>query len=126
MTSLSHSDLKVMSVVWSSGGEASASDICRALSPSYSRGAIYSFIRSCVAKGALERVDPGYVCRAKVDREDVRLLETKGLIERLYDGSVEELLVSLVKPGSVSSEEIGRLKALVRDAYVDIDAAERE
>jgi predicted transcriptional regulator len=126
MTSLSHSDLKVMSIVWSSGGEASASDICRVLSSNYSRGAIYSFIRSCVAKGALERVDPGYICRAKVDREDVRLLETKGLIERLYDGSVEELLVSLVKPGSVSSEEIGRLRALVRDAYIDIDGAEGE
>lgn len=115
---LTDAELEVMSVVWESGGRASAADIYAAISKGgCERAAVYQLIHRLIKKGMLERENPGFVCRALIGREEVQVEETKRLVDRLFGGSAERLLVALVDPKSVSTEEIERLRSMVKDVY---------
>lgn len=113
--SLSASELRVMNVVWDAGGEASARQIAEALaeSVSYTASGTYTIIHRCIGKGALERVDPGFRCRALVSRREVQDEQTGQLIDRLFGGSPEGLFAALVERTDVTPEEARRLHALV-------------
>ena len=117
---LSDGEFKVMSVVWDEGGATPARRVHEVLSgrdPSYERADTYQLIHRCIKKGALEREEPGFVCRALVERDEMQVKETKKLLDKLFGGSPERLLAALVEPGSASQEEIDRLRSLVRDVY---------
>ena len=117
---MSDGEFKVMSVVWDEGGATPARRVHEVLSgrdPSYERADTYQLIHRCIKKGALEREEPGFVCRALVERDEMQVKETKKLLDKLFGGSPERLLAALVEPGSASQEEIDRLRSLVRDVY---------
>lgn len=117
---LSDGEFKVMSVVWDEGGAVTARRVHEVLSsrdPSYERADTYQLIHRCIKKGALEREEPGFVCRALVGRDEMQVRETKKLLDKLFGGSPERLLAALVEPGAASQEEIDRLRSLVRDVY---------
>ena len=92
---LYESELKVMEVLWNDG-EASAKRIAEALKEqvAWSKTTTYTVIKKCVDKGAVERVDPGFMCRAKITREDAQRYETDELIDRFGEppASVKGLL----------------------------------
>ena len=116
-TALSDSELKVMDVVWREGGETTARRIGEALADrfGYSLSATYTLIGRCIKKGALQRVDPGYHCRALVTQEAVQNEETDGLIDRLFGGSADRLFAALVNRKKVSREVIDRLRQMADD-----------
>ena len=116
-TALSDSELKVMDVVWREGGETTARRIGEALANrfGYSLSATYTLIGRCIKKGAVERSEPGFVCRALVPREEVQRAETDELINKLYDGSADKLFAALLSSKKISREEIERLKKLIDD-----------
>ena len=116
-TALSDSELKVMDVVWREGGETTARRIGEALADrfGYSLSATYTLIGRCIKKGAVERSEPGFVCRALVPREEVQRAETDELINKLYDGSADKLFAALLSSKKISREEIERLKKLIDD-----------
>ena len=57
----------------------------------------------------------GFRCRALVSREKVRQQETRGLIDRMYGGSADRLVASLLDGKALSGEEIARLRRLVEE-----------
>ncbi len=116
---LSESELKVMTVIWDAGGEASAKEISDALAASdgISRAAVYSFIHRCIEQGAIQRVEPGFVCRALIDQEDVRATETRRFIDRLFGGSSDRLLATLVGADRLSSSDYDELRRVVAERY---------
>ena len=111
-TSLSEAELKIMDVAWDESG-ASARHIADVLARScgYSLSATYTLIGRCVKKGALRRVDPGYLCEPLVSREEIQNRETDGLVDRLFAGSVDKLFASLVSRGKLTGEQIDRLRS---------------
>ena len=86
-----------MDVIWSEG-EASASRIAGVLKERYGYDVttVYTLISRCIKKGAVERCEPGYVCRPLIPQEKVQAEETDGLIDRLFGGSVDKLFAALV------------------------------
>lgn len=54
----------------------------------------------------------------------MQVRETRRLANRLFGGSAERLLVSLVDPNATSQEEIDRLRTLVRDTFKDRGGAD--
>lgn len=112
---LSDSEMRVMNVVWANGGEASAKQISDALAEQvgYSASATYTLIHRCIKKGALERIDPDFLCRALVSREQIQAEETDRLVDRVFEGSADKLFAALVGRQKVSREEIARLRSLV-------------
>lgn len=114
---LSDSELRVMDVVWQQGGETTARHIGEELAErfGYSLSATYTLIGRCIKKGALQRIEPGYQCRALVTQETVQNEETDGLIDRLFGGSADRLFAALVSRKKVSHEEIDRLRQMADD-----------
>ena len=110
------SELKVLELLWD-GGELAAKDIAAQAQEQvgWSKTTTYTVLKKCVEKGLAERTDPGFRCRALVTREEVRRQETRGLIDRMYGGSADRLVASLLEGKALSGEEIARLRQLVED-----------
>ena len=110
------SELRILEILWTRG-ELTAKDIAAAAAEQvgWSKTTTYTVIKKCVAKGLVERIDPGFLCRPLVNREDVRRQETRDLIDRMYGGRADRLVASLLDGRSLDSGEIDRLRKMVEE-----------
>lgn len=110
------SELKVMDVLWRQGDK-TAKEISAILADAigWNVNTTYTVIKKCVAKGAIERTDPGFVCHALIAKEEVQQAETDELIGKLFDGSADKLFAALLGRKKLTAEQIARLKQIVDD-----------
>ena len=110
------SELKVMDVLWRQG-EMTAKQLSDILKDEtgWNMNTTYTVIKKCVAKGAIERMEPNFRCRALITKEDAQDAETDELIGKLYDGCADKLFAALLDRRKLSGVEIARLKALVAE-----------
>lgn len=110
------SELKVMEVLWKEG-EATAKHIADRLKEQvgWSKTTTYTLIKRCIDKGAIERIEPNFICRPAVTIEQARELETNELINKMYDGSTDQLIASLLGRKHMTKQEIERLKQLINE-----------
>ena len=108
------SELKVMDVLWKEG-DLPAKQISDILKEAigWNMNTTYTVIKKCIAKGAIERSEPGFLCHALIPKESVQEAETDELIGKLYDGSVDKLFAALLGRKKLSAEQINRLKQMV-------------
>ena len=108
------SELRVMDVLWREG-DLPARQIADVLTRQigWNINTTYTLIKRCIGKGAIERREPGFVCRALVSREQVKQEETQELIDRLFDGSADALFASLLGSKRVSEEQMQRLRRMI-------------
>lgn len=108
------SELKIMDVLWKKG-DATAREISAILKKKvgWNVNTTYTLIKRCIAKGAIERSEPHFMCRALVTKEEVQEQETTELINKVFDGSADLLFASLLNRKNLSPEEIERLKQIV-------------
>ncbi len=109
------SELKVMDTLWKAGGNLPAGQIAKILQEeiSWNRNTTYTVIKKCIAKGAIERSDPKFLCRALVTREQVQSYETGELIDKMFDGSRQKFFVAFLSDSKLTKEEIMQLKEMV-------------
>ncbi len=110
------SELKVMDVLWRAG-PVPARQVARELTEAlgWNVNTTYTLLKRCIQKGAAERTEPGFVCRALVPREAVQAAETDALIDRVYGGHAEALFAHLLSRRKLSAEELARLRQLVEN-----------
>lgn len=110
------SELKVMDVLWREG-DATAKHISDVLKAAvgWNMNTTYTLIKRCIKKGAIERSEPHFMCRALIPKEQVQEAETNELIDKIYDGSVDKLFASLLSREKLSAEQIQKLKQIVKD-----------
>ena len=113
------SELKIMEYLWQCTNvsqQVSAKDIAAEMARTvgWSKTTTYTVLKKCVEKGAVERHDPGFVCMPLVSMEQVQEYETRELINKMYKGSADLLVASLIGQQKLSSKEITRLKAMVK------------
>ncbi|MCL2574177.1 MAG: BlaI/MecI/CopY family transcriptional regulator [Defluviitaleaceae bacterium] len=108
------SELKVMEVVWEQKN-VTAKTIAEALAKSigWNKNTTYTVIKKCVEKGAIERVEPNFICRALVSKEDVQGAEIDELVNKLFGGSTELLFASLVGHKKLPDDMLEKLKKIV-------------
>ena len=108
------SELKVMEVLWGAG-EMPARQVAAVLKDStgWNVNTTYTLIKRCMEKGAVEREEPGFLCRALVSREQVQRSRTRELIDKVYGGQRESLFAALLDSEPISWEELRRLRALI-------------
>jgi BlaI family transcriptional regulator, penicillinase repressor len=108
------SELKVMDVLWKEG-TITAKKLAEVLSEQvgWNKNTTYTVIKKCIDKGAIERLEPNFLCRAILPKEQVQEQETTELINKVFDGSTEMLFASLLNTKKLSAKEIARLKQLV-------------
>lgn len=110
------SELKVMEVLWKQG-EIAARSIVDVLSTQvgWNKNTTYTVIKKCVEKGAIERKEPGFICKPVVLRDEVQQSETEQLIDKLFGGSSELFFSAFLKNKGISKEEADRLAKLIQE-----------
>ena len=110
------SELKVMDVLWKEGDRTAKqiSDILKA-EIGWNMNTTYTVIKKCIAKDAIERREPNFLCHALIPKAAVQEAETDELIGKLYDGSADKLFAALLGRKKLSAEQIAKLKQIVGD-----------
>ena len=108
------SELKVMDVLWREG-DLPAKAIAGTLTEEigWNVNTTYTLIKRCIAKEAIERSEPGFMCRALVSKEQVQQEETQELIDKVFDGSADKLFASLLGGRRISREQLEQLRRMI-------------
>ena len=108
------SELKVMDVLWREG-DLPAKAIARTLTEEigWNVNTTYTLIKRCIAKQAIERSEPGFMCHALVSKEQVQQEETQELIDKVFDGSADKLFASLLGGRRVSREQLEQMRRMI-------------
>ena len=108
------SELKIMNVLWLEG-DCTAKHVSDVLKEEtgWNMNTTYTLIKRCISKGAIERTEPNFMCRALIPKEEVQEAETNELIDKIYDGSADKLFAALLGRKKLSKEQIQKLKDIV-------------
>ena len=110
------SELKVMDVLWKEGDMPAKqiSDILKE-STGWNMNTTYTVIKKCIAKGAIERREPNFLCHALIARDVVQAAETEELLHKLFDTSPDLLFASLLGHQKLSKAQIDNLRRMVAE-----------
>lgn len=113
---LGDSELKVMDVLWKQG-DTTAKIVTDVMTERYgwNINTTYTLLKRCIKKGAVERIEPNFVCHALIPREQVQEQETDELLHKVFDGSVDKLFASLLGRKNLTDEQIEKLKEMVAE-----------
>lgn len=108
------SELKVMDVLWKEG-DTTAKQISNILNETigWNMNTTYTVIKKCIAKGAIERREPNFLCHALIAKDVVQASETEELLHKLFDNSPDLMFASLLGHQKLSKEQIERLRRMV-------------
>lgn len=108
------SELKVMDVLWRKG-DTTAKRISDILGEEigWNMNTTYTVIKKCIAKGAISRSEPNFVCHAEISKNQVQSDEISIFVDKLFDGAADKLVASLIDNKKLSQDEINRLKEMV-------------
>lgn len=103
-----------MNILWRDG-DTTAKRISELLQEEigWNRNTTYTLIKRCIQKGAIERMEPNFLCHALIPKEEVQEAETKELIDKIFDGSVDKLFSALLSRKNLNTEQIQKLKQIV-------------
>ena len=110
------SELKVMDVLWKEG-DMPAKQISDVLKETtgWNMNTTYTVIKKCIAKGAIERREPNFLCHALIARDVVQAAETEELLHKLFDSSPDLLFASLLGHQKLSKAQIDNLRRMVSE-----------
>jgi BlaI family penicillinase repressor len=122
---MGQAEVEVMKVLWQSNGfPMTSTDIRNKLNSrlSWKKSTVLTLIHRLVEKGAVkcEEKEVHYYTPLVSESEYVRS-QTKNFLERIFDGSVKNLLTTLCQTGNLSSDDLDELKAyLQQEARNDV------
>lgn len=109
-------ELEIMNVLWESG-PASVQDVQRRLESrrAVAYTSVQTMLNILVRKGKATRtlVDRSYRYRAAVSREKALGSSMRDIVKRMFGGSAEALVMSLVESKQLTPETLSRLNDMV-------------
>ena len=86
---LHEGELNIMELLWSNK-ELAARDISKIIKEyiGWEKNTTYTVIKRLIDKGAIERNEPGFICKALISKKSARETETAKLLEQFYNGSL--------------------------------------
>jgi BlaI family transcriptional regulator, penicillinase repressor len=119
---LSEAQTEIMNVVWEQG-ETTLAQVCSALADhrSLARNTVQTQLTRLVEKGWLlhRAVGKAFYYRATVPREEAQSRVVQRLVDAVFGGSAEGLVMSLLDGRKLSKEEADRIRALIERAEED-------
>ena len=111
------SELKIMEVLWEANTNLPASQIAKVLKESvgWNPNTTYTIIKRLIAKGAIKREDPKFMCRALITKENVQQHEISELNEKLFAGASDMFLSAFLADKKFSKQEISKMKQLIEE-----------
>lgn len=113
---ISDSELEVLCALWEMDRPLSLAEIRGALEPTHSwdGSTIKTLVRRLCEKGAVEAEKRSvYYYRALISRKEYSSWSTRNLIDRLFRGSAQQLVASLVQGEQLSGQDVRELMDLL-------------
>jgi len=108
------SELKLMELLWANeGATAKELAVLAADQIGWNKNTTYTVIKKLVAKGAIKRTEPNFVCHSLITREEVGRDEARKVLRSFFGGSVKMLFSSFMADGTLSDEEAEELRKLI-------------
>jgi len=107
---LTRLELKIMQVIWRLGAS-TVGDVQNELEPPLAYTTVQTMLNILERKGKLERElqRRAYVYRAKVSEERAVGQSLRDMIDRMFGGSSEQLVMSLLKSRQIDAKRLARL-----------------
>jgi len=119
------SELKVMEVLWEAEDKLPASQIAKRLieTVGWNPNTTYTIIKKLVTKGAIEREDPKFMCRALITKDHIQKQEISELNEKLFAGTPDVFLSAFLSNKKFTKEEMSKMKQLIEELDDGSDGA---
>lgn len=107
-------ELRLMELLWEHDGtSAKELSLVAAEKIGWNKNTTYTVIKKLVAKGAIARSDPGFICRSLISREEAGREEAKEVLRAFFGGSAKALFSAFMSDGTLSATEADELRQLI-------------
>lgn len=117
MKNISEAEFEVMRILWDNGEATSIQIIDKLLvSTKWNRNTIKTLINRLANKNIIKaKKEDGklYVYRPLISEQDYKNTESKGFIEKLYKGSIRNMLYNFVETDKLSKQDLKELIELI-------------
>lgn len=116
-------ELEIMKVLWETGA-ANVQTVQQRLERELAYTTVQTMLNILHRKGKVKRTlkDRAYFYRPAVSRSQVVKQAVNDLVEHLFGGSVENLVMSLVETKHLTPEKMTRLNKLLKESEEESDA----
>jgi BlaI family transcriptional regulator, penicillinase repressor len=122
MMKISSAESQIMEALWSRGA-LTPDALVDAVGPAngWARNTVRVMITRLLKKGAISsaKEDGRFLYRPVLARSDYLLAESRGLLDRLFEGQLAPLVANLAEHRQLTPEDVATLKALI--AEIDDD-----
>ncbi len=110
------SELRIMNILWNEGDK-TAKELSEILGQEvgWNSNTTYTLIKRLIAKGAIERREPKFICHPILSKKKNQKAETEQFIQKLYDGSADMLFAALLSDHKISDQQIEELKRYIAE-----------
>ena len=111
---LHEGELNVMELLWSNK-ELAAKDISKIIKEyiGWEKNTTYTVIKRLINKGAIIREDPGFLCKANITKRKIQDIETRALLDKLYNGSVSNFITVFLANQNLSGSDLTNLERII-------------
>jgi predicted transcriptional regulator len=107
-------ELKLMELLWDNeGATAKELALLAAEKTGWNKNTTYTVIKKLVAKNAIARDEPGFICHSLIGREDVGRVEAKTVLNSFFGGSVKAMFSSFMAEGTLSEADAEELRRMI-------------
>ena len=119
-------ELEILKVLWSRG-EATVRQVYEELRKTRSivQNTVQAFLRTMEEKGLVKHRTRGrtFIYRGVLDRDQTEKSLLSGVLDRVFDGAIDQLVESALTLRQPSRKELDRLRAIVEEAAGGHDAS---
>jgi len=110
------SELKVLELLWTKG-DMTAKELAAKLKETtdWSKTTSYTVIKKCVDKGLIERLGTNFTCRVVITQEEAQKKESEILAQKMFGGSSDLLIASLLGSGKMTPSQIEQLRNMAQE-----------
>lgn len=114
---LHEGELNIMELLWSNKVLA-AKDIAKIIKEyiGWEKNTTYTVINRLIDKGAIKREEPGFFCRATITKKMVQQIETKALLDKVFNGSLSNFLVEYLRLQTLKPTDILELERIIAES----------
>lgn len=111
---INQTELQIMKVLWAKG-EMPLSQLCCILQETsdWKKTTIYTMVSRCVKKGYIQRIDPNFICRPLISKEEVEKTKITDILHNFFGDSKMNFMSAFLKNEQLTEEEIQKLKDLI-------------
>ena len=112
---ISESEWQLMELLWQ--GELTQPQLMEQLDKKWNKNTVHTFLSRLCTKGyaGVDKEHSPHIYRAMVSREECEKQERESFLQRVYRGSVGNMVAAFVKDGQLSDVEVEELRKLLGD-----------